>query len=528
MIEAACMDHLQPASSLPDPMDISDSATTVASPPSSDFPELLPFSAVSIGSMRQFASSLGATEHPTLANTSSSFAQSSSYHISADCSLLLSPVSSVASPPMPHVVRQYAIFPDNPLNHLPSPPNSGKMFYPHWNTTFGMGHGPGPNDDVAIPPEFYMQERCTPDPESFLSAYTLVDSQSQPPLNQPPPYFMPVPRLGSNGPPMMHNCKPRTAESPQTLETFSEVSTPGEGSKAETTPAKRASRKRSVSAASDAKKDEVDSDVQDDGDSQDEVYGSSQRSSSGGVRKSRKRAAVKRSSASRIPPVDAGEYQNCFGDLVAPQLKDNCPKEERCIFSSRWKHRNKKGQDMWDSIQEDYYKEFEKEQCKETLQMKLTRGRSKYLKWLEKDEELLRQAWQNMERNRYKLILEEFYKLGGSRNMLLNPSDVEVKVVVDMALEEDVYVEGVNEMEIRRRCRFLTGKKKTSGRNAEEPGISYKGPSLFGRAVDEDEVIDQVMGQQLDGDQRKGLAQRRKRSSVKPSRGPKKVKLEKE
>lgn len=307
--------------------------------------------------------------------------------MSADCSLLLSPVSSVASPPMQHVAKQFAIFPDTPLNHLPSPPNSGKMFYPQWNTGFGLDPGPGPNDDVSIPAEFYLQERCTPDPESFLGSYSLPESQGQSMLNQPAPYFASIPHLSSDGPVMLHNNLIPSTDSPNTLETSSEVSTPCEEPKIENAPSRKASRKSSVSTTPEVKKAEAeeDSDAQDGNDSQDEAYSSPGCDRSTGVRKSRKRAAPKRSAGSRLPPVDVEEYRNCFGDLVAPQLKPNCPKEERCIFNSRWKHRDKKGQDMWDSIQEDYYKEFGKQQCKETLQMKLTRGRPKYIQWLDKD-----------------------------------------------------------------------------------------------------------------------------------------------
>ncbi|KAM3514093.1 hypothetical protein MY11210_002305 [Beauveria gryllotalpidicola] len=496
MIEATGMEHLQHGTRQPDPMDISDSSTTGTSPRASTFPELLPF------------------------------ATTSSFHMGADCSLLLSPVSSVASPPMQHVVKQYAIFSDTALAHLPSPPNSGKIFYPHWNTSFGLDQGPGPNDDVAIPPEFYMQERCTPDPESFLGSYSLADT-SQSALNQPAHYFVPVPHLGSNGPPMVHSGTVQSADSPNTLETSSEVKTPGEATTAEMVTPESASRKRSVPTTPEAKKQDDDSDAHDDTDS-DEAYSSSRRESNVEGRKSRKRAASKRTSASRIPPVDIVEYQNCFGDLVAPQLKENCPKEERCIFMSRWKHRDKKGQDMWDSIQEDYYKEFQKELCKETLQMKLTRGRPRYIQWKSEDESILSQAWMNVERNRYKSILEEFYKLGGSRNMLLNPGDIEVKAVVDLGLEEEMYVEGVNEMEIRRRCRFLAGKKKAGNKNTEEPGISYRGPSLFGRVIDEDEVIEQVVAQNMDGATRKTCAGRRKRQNAQPTKGPKRLKLERE
>ncbi|OAR01519.1 hypothetical protein LLEC1_03986 [Akanthomyces lecanii] len=497
MLEATCMDQLHSNGHLPGPMDMSDSSTIEASP-SSDYPELL------------------------------SFSTSSSYHMGADCSLLLSPVSSVASPPMQHVVKQFAIFPDTPLNHLPSPPNSGKMFYSHWNTSFGLDHGPGPSDDVSIPAEFYMQERCTPDSESFLSSYSLAESQGQSMLNQPAPYFAPVPHLGSNGPAMVHSSLMPSTDSPNTLETRSEVSTPGDEPKAENAPPKRASRKGSSSAAPELKEAEAEeeSDAQDGTYSQDETYSSLGRDRSAGPRKSSKRAAPKRSASSRLPPVDMEEFKNCFGELVAPQLKPDCPKEERCIFNSRWKHRDKKGQDMWDSIQEDYYQEFGKEQCKETLQMKLTRGRSKYIQWHDKDVEIFVQAWQNMERNRYKALLEEFLKLGGSRNMLLNPGDAEVKAVADLRLEEKLYVEGINETELRRRCRLLTGKKKARTKNTEEPGISYCGPSLLGQEVDEDEIINQVVAHQKDGASRKTSSLRRKRSDAKPSKASKRLKLD--
>lgn len=131
-----------------------------------------------------------------------------------------------------------------------------------------------------------------------------------------------------------------------------------------------------------------------------------------------------------------------------------------------------------------------------------------------------------MERSRYKALLDEFYKLGGSRNMLLSPNDIEIKAVADLRLEEEIYTEGISETEIRRRCRFLTGAKKSS-RNGEERGISYSGASLFGRPVDEEEVICQVLDEQMSGKgARKSSAPRRKRVGSKSQRGPKKVKAE--
>lgn len=86
----------------------------------------------------------------------------------------------------------------------------------------------------------------------------------------------------------------------------------------------------------------------------------------------------------------ADTFKNCHGDEVPPPLKKDCPDELRCIFQSRWNHREKRGQHMWDAIQEDIASEFGKTIGKETLQMKFKRGRSKYYQWLDKDVSLRR------------------------------------------------------------------------------------------------------------------------------------------
>lgn len=46
-----------------------------------------------------------------------------------------------------------------------------------------------------------------------------------------------------------------------------------------------------------------------------------------------------------------------------------------------------------------------------------------------------------IEQNRYQSLLEHFYALGGSRNMMLSANDIQHKVVNDMRLEDDLYVE---------------------------------------------------------------------------------------
>lgn len=95
-----------------------------------------------------------------------------------------------------------------------------------------------------------------------------------------------------------------------------------------------------------------------------------------------KRPGASRTAAQEDP---TSEHKNCFGEEAPPKIKSNCPDEERCIFESRWRHRHQKGQDMWDSIQNDYYNRFGKRPGKEMLQMKFKRGRAKYLDWISKD-----------------------------------------------------------------------------------------------------------------------------------------------
>lgn len=67
-----------------------------------------------------------------------------------------------------------------------------------------------------------------------------------------------------------------------------------------------------------------------------------------------------------------------------------------------------------------------------------------------------------MERERYQTLLETFLEMGGSRNMRLNASDIEVKVVNDMKLEEHLYMDSFRELEIRRR-RKVPAKKRQNG-----------------------------------------------------------------
>ncbi|KAL7786282.1 hypothetical protein V8C37DRAFT_392498 [Trichoderma ceciliae] len=216
------------------------------------------------------------------------------------------------------------------------------------------------------------------------------------------------------------------------------------------------------------------------------------------VKKSRssKRQGPSLRNQQQVDPGD--EHKNCFGQEVPPPIKKGCPEEERCIFEARWRHRSQRGQDMWDSIQADFEKKVGKKHGKEMLQMKFKRGRSKFYDWLEEDEKILQAAFKRLERERYQLILNYFLEMGGSRNMLLSASDIEIKIVNDLKWEEAIYIDGVDDLVRRRRKTFV--KKRSSGRG--EPGgdvaVSDDMLRVSQTPHSEDDVINQVYAARRD------------------------------
>jgi hypothetical protein len=63
----------------------------------------------------------------------------------------------------------------------------------------------------------------------------------------------------------------------------------------------------------------------------------------------------------------------------------------------------------------------------------------------------LREAWTTFERERYQRLRDLFLALGGSRNMDLSPGDIELKIVNDLKLEQNVYVDDFVDVNIRKR-----------------------------------------------------------------------------
>lgn len=101
-----------------------------------------------------------------------------------------------------------------------------------------------------------------------------------------------------------------------------------------------------------------------------------------------------------------------------------------------------------------------------------------------------------LEKERYETLLEKFLDKGGSRNMQLNPGDIEVKVVNDLKLEEGFYMDDYSDLGVRRR-RKLNSRKRAAARGDDGDAAAPHDEAAASMAqhsngVSEDEVIDQV------------------------------------
>lgn len=398
---------------------------------------------------------------------------------------LLTPISSAASPPLhkaSKLVGQYPPPPSTPGSQQPSPPGSCKMYPQQWSQQFGIegqsSQNSSPMASQAQVAQEYIENpyiddgRRTPGPpEPYMGAFGVSHAPEPHPMSHHP-YYLNI------SPPMDHQQPLAMSVHPREIPGAPLLNEPHPGHL----------RHRQITP---------------------DLHGHPERLGSGSPRRRTSSVASgkvtkRRSTKSRggqprqttlSDPIQ--EHKNCFGDEVPPTLKPNCPEEERCIFESRWQHRHQKGQDMWESIQNDFRNRFHKTPGKEMLQMKFKRGRSKYIEWMDRDKDILREAWVRVEKNRYQYILDTFLELGGSRNMRLNASDIEVKVVNDLKLEEGFYMETHPDCNIRRRRKSTTASTRRRGNPRgvdDELPLSDEMVSVSSHNTHEDDVINQVHG----------------------------------
>ncbi|GKU00534.1 hypothetical protein FLAG1_02699 [Fusarium langsethiae] len=394
---------------------------------------------------------------------------------------LLTPVSVVDSPPLHGVSKIGSRYPPPPStpNQQPSPPGSSDMYHQQWAGHFDVnGQSPAasspmtsqaPGGGEFLHASYVHDGRRTPGPpEPYMGAFGVS--------NGPEPQTMEHPYYVNMGPPVDHQVQmgihhrempttPLLSES-QPIQ-YRRRHSPEDSSLHN----QSAGVPRSLTASPRRRP----------------AF-----QASGRVKKRHSKRPGASRTATQEDPVN--EHKNCFGQEVPPTLKSTCPDEERCIFESRWKHRHQKGQDMWESIQSDFHERFQKRPGKEMLQMKFKRGRAKYFEWIPKDEDLLREAWLRNEKNRYQQVLEIFYEMGGSRNMRLNASDIEIKVVNDLKLEEGLYMESYGSNNIRRRRKPDSVRKRAGHGVDNDMSVNDEMMSIGSHTTHEDEVINQVHG----------------------------------
>ncbi|RGP74824.1 hypothetical protein FLONG3_5935 [Fusarium longipes] len=405
---------------------------------------------------------------------------------------LLTPISVVDSPPLhglPKTEPQYPPPPSTP-NQQPSPPGSSEMYHhQQWAGQFNVnGHSPPASSPMTSQPpsapdflhaNYVHDGRRTPGPpEPYMGAFGV--STGPEPQQMENPYYV------NMGPPVEHQDHMMVRDSHQVQMGIPHREIPATPLLNEPHPIQYRRRLSPEDSGLHSQTPGVPR----------SLTASPRRRPAFPPHGRVKKRHTKRTGATRNAAQDdpVSEHRNCFGQEVPPTLKSTCPDEERCIFESRWRHRNQKGQDMWESIQSDYKERFNKCPGKEMLQMKFKRGRAKYYEWLPKDLDLLREAWLIVEKDRYQRVLDQFHELGGSRNMRLNASDIEIKVVNDLKLEEALYMESYGSANIRRRRKPASVKRRNGHGADNDMSINDEMMSIGSHTTHEDEVINQVHG----------------------------------
>jgi hypothetical protein len=84
-------------------------------------------------------------------------------------------------------------------------------------------------------------------------------------------------------------------------------------------------------------------------------------------------------------PEDSSEEKTTSSEREPLQFKDGMPDTDRFLFELRRKYDNDKGKGMWDPITREYNERFNTQFDRAALQMRISRAKSKYVQWGEKD-----------------------------------------------------------------------------------------------------------------------------------------------
>ncbi|KAH8906131.1 hypothetical protein BR93DRAFT_969343 [Coniochaeta sp. PMI_546] len=135
-------------------------------------------------------------------------------------------------------------------------------------------------------------------------------------------------------------------------------------------------------------------------------------------------------------------------------LSDKCEDDARFIFETRINlvKSGMKGKGMWEEISRKYEEVYGQRLEKATLQMRLTRTFAKHAIWPEKEIERLKEAFDYVEKERYKSILDRMKQIGGGQCWSWTPQLIEAKLI-DLGYEEANIDEKTNTRKRRRLAR---------------------------------------------------------------------------
>lgn len=202
-------------------------------------------------------------------------------------------------------------------------------------------------------------------------------------------------------------------------------------------------------------------------------------------------------------------------DTTAPneplQFKDGMPEADRFLFDLRRKYDNNKGKGMWGPITTEYNKRFGTDFDRAALQMRISRAKSKYVQWGEKDvsvapgcraaiplclftspesvsdtsnapqDQILVEAARQVERQYYRQVHLKYKELGGNPQADFNVGNVEMRMV-ELGLSH-VFMEpwkGDPKMSTRRRRKLNERQRQTTSKDegndrGQEPALAPQG-----------------------------------------------------
>ncbi|CRK47108.1 hypothetical protein BN1723_020193, partial [Verticillium longisporum] len=82
---------------------------------------------------------------------------------------------------------------------------------------------------------------------------------------------------------------------------------------------------------------------------------------------------------------------------------------------------------MWDPITREYNERFKTQFDRAALQMKVSRAKSKWIQWHEKDDTILVEAARQVEQQYYRQVHLKFKELGGNPQADFNVGNIEMR-----------------------------------------------------------------------------------------------------